>query len=272
MQLSFGRGCCRRDLSHDEGQMLAHMLGEVLVGPLAGVSGQRRQTRVPPYLRRRGERDKPMGVVLARVAADADLLVVGSHGIRELKGMVTATNDCLARPCPVSSSRRAVRMGLPSGPSSPWSGGPRAVLRAVRPRRLFRRGLADHAELGTLPLEVCLGCWVGPGAVSFYTDGEVVTLPVNHVVDGRTSFSAQTADPSCRGRPQGTRRLKLMTTIYRTGWSRSAQRPCGGGPRDSEIHGQPPWPIPVGHRRGPPLLDPDTPNLGDRAAHTLTTP
>ena len=48
-------------------------------------------------------------------------------------------------------------------------------------------GLADHAGLEALPLEVCLRLLesVPVGRVSFYTDGEVVTLPVNHVVDGQ---------------------------------------------------------------------------------------
>jgi nitroimidazol reductase NimA-like FMN-containing flavoprotein (pyridoxamine 5'-phosphate oxidase superfamily) len=48
-------------------------------------------------------------------------------------------------------------------------------------------GLADHAGLETLPLEVCLRLLesVPVGRVSFYTGGEVVTLPVNHVVDGQ---------------------------------------------------------------------------------------
>ena len=48
-------------------------------------------------------------------------------------------------------------------------------------------GLADHAGLETLPLEVCLRLLesVPVGRVSYCTDGEVVTLPVNHVVDGQ---------------------------------------------------------------------------------------
>jgi uncharacterized protein len=48
-------------------------------------------------------------------------------------------------------------------------------------------GLADHAGLETLPLEMCLRLLesVPVGRVSFCTDGEVVTLPVNHVVDGQ---------------------------------------------------------------------------------------
>jgi uncharacterized protein len=47
--------------------------------------------------------------------------------------------------------------------------------------------LADHAGLESLPVEVChrLLESVPVGRVSFCTDGEVVTLPVNHVVDGQ---------------------------------------------------------------------------------------
>jgi nitroimidazol reductase NimA-like FMN-containing flavoprotein (pyridoxamine 5'-phosphate oxidase superfamily) len=47
---------------------------------------------------------------------------------------------------------------------------------------------ADHAGLESLPPDVCLRLLesVPVGRVSFYTDGEVVTLPVNHAVDGQT--------------------------------------------------------------------------------------
>ncbi len=72
------------DPSHDEGQMLARMLGEILVGPLAGVAAG--IDPEPGYRRTfggRGERDEPAGVTLARAAADADLLVVGFARLRE---------------------------------------------------------------------------------------------------------------------------------------------------------------------------------------------
>jgi hypothetical protein len=48
-------------------------------------------------------------------------------------------------------------------------------------------GFADHAGHESLPTDVCLRLLesVPVGRVSFYTDGEVITLPVNHVVDGQ---------------------------------------------------------------------------------------
>ena len=47
--------------------------------------------------------------------------------------------------------------------------------------------MISSAGLDPLPLEVCLRLLesVPVGRVSFYADGEVVTLPVNHAVDGQ---------------------------------------------------------------------------------------
>ena len=190
-------GMLPQDLSHDEGQTLAHMLGEVLVGPLAGVTVS--VDPEPAYRRTfsdRGERDKPMGVVLARAAADADLLVVGSHGYGNVNGVVigSVTNDCLAEaacpvvvipacredePDPVRKAELAMERGTAPARYPPGSTTPPLVPDMT--------GLADHAGLEALPLEVCLRLLesVPVGRVSFYTDGEVVTLPVNHVVDGQ---------------------------------------------------------------------------------------
>ena len=190
-------GMLPQDLSHDEGQTLAHMLGEVLVGPLAGVTVS--VDPEPAYRRTfgdRGERDKPMGVVLARAAADADLLVMGSHGYGNVNGMVTGsvTNDCLAEAaCPVvvipacredePDPVRNAELAMERGPA-PVLYPPGSTTPPLVPDMT---GLADHAGLETLPLEVCLRLLesVPVGRVSFYTDGEVVTLPVNHVVDGQ---------------------------------------------------------------------------------------
>lgn len=190
-------GMLPQDLSHDEGQTLAHMLGEVLVGPLAGVTVS--VDPEPAYRRTfgdRGERDKPMGVVLARAAADADLLVMSSHGYGNVNDVVTGsvTNDCLAEAaCPVvvipacrEDELAPVRNAEPA-----VERGPAPVLyppgSTTPPLVPDMTGLADHAGLETLPLEVCLRLLesVPVGRVSFYTDGEVVTLPVNHVVDGQ---------------------------------------------------------------------------------------
>lgn len=45
----------------------------------------------------------------------------------------------------------------------------------------------DHAGLEVLPFEVCLQVLasVPVGRVGFFADGEVVILPVNHLVDGQ---------------------------------------------------------------------------------------
>ena len=45
---------------------------------------------------------------------------------------------------------------------------------------------ADHAGLEILPYDECLRllATVPVGRVSFFADGEIVVLPVNHVMDG----------------------------------------------------------------------------------------
>ena len=189
-------GTLPQDLSPDEGQMLARMLGEVLVGPLAGVTAS--VDPEPAYRRAfgdRGERDEPMGVVLAR-AADADLLVVGSHGYGNVSGVVAGSvaADCLdkaACPVVVIPARREDDPDHARDAEPATDGGPAPARyppgSTAPPLVPDMAGLADHAGLETLPLEVCLRLLesVPVGRVSFYTDGEVVTLPVNHVVDGQ---------------------------------------------------------------------------------------
>jgi nucleotide-binding universal stress UspA family protein/nitroimidazol reductase NimA-like FMN-containing flavoprotein (pyridoxamine 5'-phosphate oxidase superfamily) len=185
------------DRSHDEGQMLARILGEILAGPLAGV---RASVDAEPGYRHtfgdRGEREEPVGVILARAAADADLLVVGSPGYGIFSRVATGavTNDCLdGATCPVvviPASRedepnrvRNAEPAMERGPAPalypPGSTAPPLVPDMT--------GLADHAGLETLPMDVCLRLLesVPVGRVSLYTDGQVVTLPVNHVVDGQ---------------------------------------------------------------------------------------
>ena len=46
---------------------------------------------------------------------------------------------------------------------------------------------ADHAGLEILPFDRCLELLttVPVGRVSFFADGEIVVLPVNHVMDGQ---------------------------------------------------------------------------------------
>ena len=190
-------GTLPRDVSPDEGQMLTHMLGEVLVGPLAGVTAS--VDPEPAYRHTpgdRSERDESIGLVLARAAADAGLLVVGSHGYGNVGGVATGsvTNDCLAEAaCPVV----VIPACREDEPDRAWNAEP-AMERGPAPARYppgstapplvpDMTGLAEHAGLEALPLEVCLRLLesVPVGRVSFCTDGEVVTLPVNHVVDGQ---------------------------------------------------------------------------------------
>ena len=185
------------NLPPDEGQMLARMLGEVLVGPLAGVTAG--VDPEPAYRHASGdpvEGDEPVGLILARAAADADLLVVGSHCYGNVSGVVTGSvaDDCLAEAaCPVvviparredepdrtGEAEPATERGPAPARYPPGSTAPPVVPDMT--------GLADHAGLEALPLEVCLRLLesVPVGRVSFCTDGEVVTLPVNHVVDGQ---------------------------------------------------------------------------------------
>jgi nucleotide-binding universal stress UspA family protein/nitroimidazol reductase NimA-like FMN-containing flavoprotein (pyridoxamine 5'-phosphate oxidase superfamily) len=185
------------DLPHDEGQILARMLGEVLVGPLAGVTAS--VDPEPAYRQTfgdRGNRDEPMGVVLARAAADADLLVVSSHGYGNVSGVVTGsvTNDCLAEAAcsvVVIPARREDEPDRARDAEPATKQGPAPVrypLGTTAPPLVpDMTGLADHAGLEALPLEVCLRLLesVPVGRFSLCTDGEVVTLPVNHVMDGQ---------------------------------------------------------------------------------------
>jgi hypothetical protein len=105
------------------------------------------------------------------------------------------------------------------------------------PARQYGTAASGHdrpgrsAGLDPLPLEVCLRLpeSVPVGRVSFYADGEVVTLPVNHGMDGQDVVSAQTAGRSCqRPNARTTSRSKLMTTIRGRGlggafWSKAAR-------------------------------------------------
>jgi len=187
-------GSMPRDLSHDEGQMPARMLGEILVGPLAGVTASvDPEPRYRHAVGDRGEREEPVGVILAKAAADADLLVVGSHGYGNFSGVVTGsvTNDCLDEAtCPVvviPASRGDEPNRVQNAEPAMERGRPPALNPPAPPLLPDMTALADHAGLEALPLEACLRLLesVPVGRVSFYTDGEVVTLPVNHVVDGQ---------------------------------------------------------------------------------------
>lgn len=116
----------------------------------------------------------------------------------------------------------------------------------------------DHGGLEILPFDVCLRLLasVPVGRVGFYSDGEVVMLPVNHVVDGQdvvfraargsklsaaenqdlVSFEADAYDPSCRsgwsvlvnGRAEVIYDDAEVVRLSRTGlqpWAAATERP-----------------------------------------------
>ncbi|HTZ92662.1 MAG TPA: pyridoxamine 5'-phosphate oxidase family protein [Streptosporangiaceae bacterium] len=83
---------------------------------------------------------------------------------------------------------------------------------------------ADHAGLTILPLEDCLRLLgsVPVGRIGFHADGEMVVLPVNHVVDGQ-SVAFRTATGSKLSSAEGQSNVVFEADDYdagrRTGWS-----------------------------------------------------
>jgi nitroimidazol reductase NimA-like FMN-containing flavoprotein (pyridoxamine 5'-phosphate oxidase superfamily) len=82
----------------------------------------------------------------------------------------------------------------------------------------------DHAGLETLPFDVCLGLLasVPIGRVGFHADGEVVVLPVNHVVDGqdvifRTAYGSKAA--AAGGQDRAAFEADHYNEQTRSGWS-----------------------------------------------------
>jgi uncharacterized protein len=82
----------------------------------------------------------------------------------------------------------------------------------------------DHAGLAILPLEECLRLLgsVPVGRIGFQADGEVVVLPVNHVVDGQ-SVAFRTSAGSKLSAADGQTRVVFEADDYdagrRAGWS-----------------------------------------------------
>ena len=223
----------------------------------------------------------------ARMAADADLLVVGSHGYGNGSGVVTGSvaGDCLAEAaCPVVviPARREDEpdRARDAEPATERGSAP-ARYPPGRTAPLFvpdMTDLADHAGLESLPLEVCLRLLesVPVGRVSFCTDGEVVTLPVNHVVDGQ-NVVFRTDRGSKLSAADRRDHVAFEADDYdprtRTGWSVLVKGRAEVVREDAEIQRlSRPWPISVGHRRGPPLLDPDRPPSVTGRHTPLTTP
>lgn len=82
----------------------------------------------------------------------------------------------------------------------------------------------DHAGLEILPFEVCLRLLasVPVGRVGFFADGEMVILPVNHVVDGQ-DLVFRTARGSKLSAAEGRNLVTFEADEYdeqtRSGWS-----------------------------------------------------
>jgi nitroimidazol reductase NimA-like FMN-containing flavoprotein (pyridoxamine 5'-phosphate oxidase superfamily) len=83
---------------------------------------------------------------------------------------------------------------------------------------------ADHAGLEILPFEKCLQLLVTVpvGRVSFFADGEIVVLPVNHVMDGQDPVF-RTARGSKLSAAEGQNVVAFEVDEYdertRSGWS-----------------------------------------------------
>jgi uncharacterized protein len=82
----------------------------------------------------------------------------------------------------------------------------------------------DHAGLEILPFDVCLRLLasVPVGRVGFFADGEMVILPVNHVVDGQ-DVVFRTARGSKLSAAEGRNLVTFEADEYdertRSGWS-----------------------------------------------------
>jgi uncharacterized protein len=82
----------------------------------------------------------------------------------------------------------------------------------------------DHAGLEILPFEVCLQLLasVPVGRVGFVADGEIVVLPVNHVVDGQ-DLVFRTARGSKLSAAEGKNLVAFEADEYddqtKSGWS-----------------------------------------------------
>ena len=83
---------------------------------------------------------------------------------------------------------------------------------------------ADHAGLEILPFDRCLELLttVPVGQVSFFADGEIVVLPVNHVMDGQDRVF-RTARGSKLSAAEGQNVVAFEADEYdertRSGWS-----------------------------------------------------
>ena len=113
----------------------------------------------------------------------------------------------------------------------------------------------DHAGLEILPFDECLRLLasVPVGRVGFCADGEVVVLPVNHVVDGQ-DVVFRTARGAMLSAAQSHNPVAFEADGYdpeaRSGWSVLVNGRAEAVYEDAEIHrlgrlGLHPWPTAV---------------------------
>jgi len=113
----------------------------------------------------------------------------------------------------------------------------------------------DHAGLEMLPFDACLRLLgsVPVGRVGFHADGEVVILPVNHVVDGQ-DIVFRTARGSKLSAAEGQNPVAFEADEYdpqdQSGWSVLVTGHAEAVYEDSEIQrlgrlGLRPWPTAV---------------------------
>ncbi len=115
----------------------------------------------------------------------------------------------------------------------------------------------DHAGLETLPFAACLDLLgsVPLGRVGFYTDGEVVILPVNHALDGQdVVFRTAPGSMLTSAGEQGpvTFEADQFDTRTRAGWSVLVTGRATPVYDEAEIRrldrlGLQPWPTAVEH-------------------------
>lgn len=98
----------------------------------------------------------------------------------------------------------------------------------------------DHAGLEILPFDMCLDllATVPVGRVSFFADGEIVVLPVNHVVDGQDPIFCTTRGSKLSA-AEGQNLVAFEADDYdertQSGWSVLVNGRAQGVYEDAEI-------------------------------------
>jgi uncharacterized protein len=138
------------------------------------------------YAQRRAKGPVSAGLCNARLPYRNPSLIC-TPDPKHFRNIFGAGSPRFAGPQPVADARR-------NGPAldvAPDRIGVRPEVRDLSAARLREREMSgyatDHAGLEILPFERCLQllATVPVGRVSFLADGEIVVLPVNHVIDGQ---------------------------------------------------------------------------------------